>query len=63
MRDLLKLAMVVFAVTVAGCYQDSEVIVHEPGVYKGCSDPLLTQSAQDRASTLSDRFAQVQINR
>jgi len=48
----------------AGCYDDdSEVTVHEPGVYKGDTDPLLSKDAEARASTLEDRFNLVQTDR
>lgn len=47
----------------AGCYDDTEVTVHEPGVYKGDTDPLLNKDAEARAATLEERFNLVQTDR
>lgn len=48
----------------AGCYQESgNVTVHEAGEYKGTSDPLLEDDAEERASTLEERFNLVQTDR
>jgi hypothetical protein len=51
---------IVFAV-LTGCSSESRnPTMHEPGVYKGAEDPLL--SKQDH-QTLIDRFKLVQIDR
>ena len=47
-----------------GCYEDTDVTVQEPGVYKGKSDPLMekmeTASLQGK---LDDRFRSGQMDR
>ena len=63
MRFSLASAAAVMILLMSGCYQDEVVIVHEPGVYKGSSDPLLSQAASDRAPTLSERLMQIQVDR
>ena len=47
----------------AGCYEASDVTVHEPGVYKGPKDPLLETDANKRKEELIARFNQVQRDR
>jgi hypothetical protein len=44
------------------CYEDPDVIIHEPGVYKGKVDKhALTE--RERSDVLSKRFLQVQTDR
>lgn len=50
-------------VLVSGCYESTEVVEFEPGVYKGSADPLLSGDAGSRAEALSDRFNMVQTDR
>ena len=59
----LTAATVVLAAGLAGCWDSTEVTVHNPGQYKGEPDPLLAQSASSRAETLTKRFQLVQIDR
>ena len=47
----------------AGCYETPEVIVYEPGEYKGARDPLLDQPAAERDEVLKQRFELVQLDR
>ena len=56
-------AAVVLAAGLAGCWDTTDVTVHNPGEYKGPPDPLLAQSASARSETLSKRFQSVQIDR
>ena len=56
-------AVVVAAAGLAGCWDSTEVIVHNPGEYKGEKDPLLAQSASARTDTLTKRFQLVQVDR
>ena len=56
-------AVVVLAVGLAGCWDSTEVTVHNPGEYKGEPDPLLAQSASARSDSLSKRFQHVQVDR
>jgi hypothetical protein len=45
----------------AGCsYESRKTTIHEPGVYKGAKDPLLSQQKQQE---LIDRFKLVQTDR
>ena len=56
-------AAVVLAVGLAGCWDSTEVTVHNPGQYKGPEDPLLSQAPSARAGTLEERFQSVQADR
>ena len=56
-------AAVVLAAGLAGCWDSTEVTVHNPGEYKGPPDPLLAQSASARAGTLNERFQHGQVDR
>ena len=59
----LTAAAVVLAAGLAGCWDSTEVVVHNPGEYKGPPDPLLAQSASARAGTLNERFQRGQVDR
>lgn len=50
-------------VVLTGCYESSSVTVHQPGVYKGASDPLLVADSGERANELSARFNMGQLDR
>ena len=56
-------AAVVLAAGLAGCWDSTEVTVHNPGQYKGEMDPLLAQPAPARTDALTKRFQLVQIDR
>ena len=56
-------AAVVLAAGLAGCWDSTDVTVHNPGEYKGPPDPLLAQSASARAGTLNERFQRGQVDR
>ena len=56
-------AAAVLAAGLAGCWDSTEVTVHNPGEYKGPPDPLLAQSASARAGTLTERFQRGQVDR
>ena len=47
----------------SGCYEPTDVTVHEPGVYKGERDPLLATSVDKRREELMARFNQIQRDR
>jgi hypothetical protein len=57
-----KLIIVIAALTLTACYEDADVTLHEPGVYKGGNDPHAL-SAEERADILAKRFKQVQTDR
>ncbi len=59
----LAAAAAVLAAGLAGCWDSTEVTVHNPGEYKGEADPLLAQSASTRTETLTKRFRFVQVDR
>ena len=59
----LTAAAAVLAAGLAGCWDSTEVTVHNPGEYKGPPDPLLAQSASARAGTLNERFQRGQADR
>lgn len=59
MRSLL---MITALLALSGCYEDTDVTLHEPGVYKGSPDEHAL-SAEERADILAKRFNQVQTDR
>lgn len=44
------------------CYEDTDVTLHQAGVYKGKTDTH-SQTAEQRAAILAKRFSQVQTDR
>jgi hypothetical protein len=62
-RGILAVALVIAAAGLSGCYEDADVTVHEPGMYKGSTDPLLSQQASARDEALNKRFQLVQTDR
>ena len=62
-RATLTMAAIVLAAGLAGCWDSTEVTVHNPGEYKGEEDPLLAQSASARSDALMKRFQTVQVDR
>lgn len=47
-----------------GCTEKTKVTLHEPGVYKGATDPLLTmQKDPEHIETLQQRFVRGQTDR
>ncbi len=56
-------ALAALAIVLGGCYEPADVTVHQPGVYKGPKDPLLTKNADQRREELIARFNQVQRDR
>ncbi len=64
-RDWLKAAAgAVPAAWLAGCYEKPQVMVHEPGKYKGTRDPLLAKHARpEQKQRLIERFNLVQVDR
>lgn len=48
----------------AGCTDKADVTLHEPGVYKGSSDPLLAkEKTAEHQEALEDRFLMGQSDR
>ncbi len=56
-RVLMTASALALAVLLAGCYEDPDVTVYDPGVYKGKEDPLLAklEDPEFRAE-LDERF-------
>lgn len=61
-RTVIFCALVVASAALAGCYESSDVTVHEPGQYKGTVDPLLAD-ASAREEALMKRFELIQTDR
>lgn len=60
MKRLFIISLIFMGLT--ACYEDTDVTLHEPGVYKGNPDEH-ELSAEARAEVLSKRFKQVQTDR
>lgn len=58
--SLIAIGMAV-GLSLAGCYESTEVTVYEPGQYKGAKDPLL--KGANRTETLQKRFSMIQTDR
>ncbi len=65
MPKTLSLALALLGLTaLVGCYEDTNVTLHEQGVYKGETDPLLKVEAdKQHQQQLRERFRQVQADR
>ena len=60
----MALLLAVMSISLTACAERAEVTLHEPGVYKGSSDPLLAlQQDPQQIQTLQDRFAKGQSER
>ena len=54
-KKSLSISMLIACtLTLAGCLEDADVTLFEPGEYKGASDPLLENSDSE---ALAERFA------
>lgn len=62
-KNLRLWLLLVSAVALGGCYENNDVTLYEPGVYKGKSDPLLATDASARADQLQTRFQTIQTDR
>ena len=58
------LAVSILLAGAAGCsYESRKTAVHEPGVYKGAKDELLTRQQEKQRQELVNRFKLVQADR
>ncbi len=48
--------------SLTACYEDTDVTIHEAGVYKGKVDKH-NQTSEEREAILAKRFKQVQTDR
>ena len=62
-RITLAAALAAATLMLSGCWESSEVTVHEAGKYKGSADPLMAQQAASRSEALKKRFQLVQTDR
>ena len=63
-RGALTIAALTGAVVLSGCWESTDVTVHEQGKYKGMNDPLLdAKSTAEREEVLQKRFQLVQVDR
>ncbi|MGI9305521.1 MAG: hypothetical protein ACR2RB_22875 [Gammaproteobacteria bacterium] len=61
-RNLLAITIALLApLALTACYESTDVVVHEPGVYKGAEDPLLSKAPE--TEKLIERFRLVQVDR
>ena len=63
-KRTITMALALVAVLgLAGCWESTDVTVHEPGKYMGTKDPLLSQQGSSRTESLRQRFQLVQADR
>lgn len=59
----MKIFTIIFALLfLAGCYEDTDVTMHEPGIYKGKIDQH-DLTVQEREAVLKKHFLHVQTDR
>ena len=57
------LAVILVSLALTGCWESSDVTLHEAGKYMGSKDPLSAQAAGSRDEALRKRFELVQLDR
>jgi hypothetical protein len=63
-RHLMLTLLLTGTAALSGCYQSTDVSLHEPGEYKGKKDPLLAyEGSAEQQQKLLERFKQVQTDR
>lgn len=63
-RSILVVLVGWLSLTATGCVEQTQVTVHEPGVYKGSPDPLLAkQTDPAHIEMLEERFRMGQSDR
>lgn len=61
---LATVSLVAVPLLLTGCYESRDVTMHDPGVYKGKTDPLVELSADpDHQERLRERLTMVQTDR
>jgi hypothetical protein len=64
MRVLLTILALSAAMMLSACYENPDVTVYEPGVYKGDRDPLLAKhGTPEQKEALANRFTLIQADR
>jgi hypothetical protein len=57
MRTVTVALLIAFSVALTGCYEDSSITLHDPGVYRGAKDPLLAkQASPEQQAKLAERL-------
>lgn len=64
MRKVTLTLLIVATMALGGCYESADITLHDPGVYRGGSDPLLAkQASPEQKARLSQRFEMGQTDR
>lgn len=63
-RLTVALLVAASAAILAGCYEDTDITLHDPGVYRGAKDPLLAlQANPEQQARLVQRLREGQGDR
>ncbi len=62
-KGLIAIVFLAAAAGLGGCYESTDITLHEPGEYKGQRDPLLDQQGAAHDESLKKRFQLVQVER
>jgi len=63
-KSLTALFLISSVFLLHACYQDVDITLHKPGVYKGAKDPLLAKlKTTDWKNKLDERFKLSQTDR
>ena len=62
-NNFVRVVAVVATLGLSGCWESSDVTVHEAGKYMGAKDELLATSGASRTEGLHKRFQLVQVDR
>ena len=64
MRKVTVALLMMATIAIGGCYEDPDITLHDPGVYRGTTDPLLAKQANpEQQAKLAERFRQGQSDR
>ena len=62
-RILTFSAVALLSFNLSGCWESTDITVHQPGEYMGAPDQLLQADVGARSDKLKERFQTVQIDR
>ncbi len=64
MRKVTVALLIMASFAMGGCYEDADITLHDPGVYRGITDPLLAKQADpEQQAKLAERFQKGQSDR
>lgn len=64
MRKVTLTLLMVASMALGGCYESTNITLHDPGIYRGGSDPLLAkQASPEQRARLGERFQMGQTDR